>query len=422
VEGERLRRDAPRDRGHYSDPALDCAFTRDISGFVTAASNQVAQTAVLRDNPGMATNETHAIAGQTFSYDYFWDRDLSGTLQGTGGVGGLLCFTCNGEAYVPLYDHNGNVVSVVDATGASVVTFVYDAFGRTSSATGFVVDKVHFCFSTKYYDAETGLYYYGYRFYSPELGRWMNRDPIEEEGGVYLYAFCRNSPASFIDRLGMVWKITRESTNNWATAEATDSSDTFETLARTVHFDLAEISKWSNGTISTGTKPKMGCRYQIPNVYVFYTSNRTFFDIAAVVTKWQNSVKNFEKKYKAEGFKTITYFNHNQRKDFANAWDTEGIAGVFYAGHGGIGTAGLTMDASTEDMIFPDEVHPSYKLSIGYFMACDSKNQYRNVRWQDHFAIEYGAVFKGFTGDAYYFTELEGPVVQPSSQEVSNDP
>ncbi len=44
-------------------------------------------------------------------------------------------------------------------------------------------------FSTKWQDDYTGLYDYGYRWYWPEIGRWMNRDPIGEEGGENLYGF-----------------------------------------------------------------------------------------------------------------------------------------------------------------------------------------------------------------------------------------
>ena len=40
---------------------------------------------------------------------------------------------------------------------------------------------------------------YKRRFYRPDLGRWLNRDPIEEEGGENLYAFCRNSPQLYVD-------------------------------------------------------------------------------------------------------------------------------------------------------------------------------------------------------------------------------
>ena len=54
----------------------------------------------------------------------------------------------------------------------------------------------------KYFDMETGLYYYGYRFYSPALMRWLTRDPIEERGGLNLYAFCGNDAVGRFDRLG----------------------------------------------------------------------------------------------------------------------------------------------------------------------------------------------------------------------------
>jgi RHS repeat-associated protein len=57
-------------------------------------------------------------------------------------------------------------------------------------------------FSTKYFDDDTGLYYYGYRYYSPRLGRWISRDPIEERGGVNLYVFCRNCPKCYADAHG----------------------------------------------------------------------------------------------------------------------------------------------------------------------------------------------------------------------------
>jgi RHS repeat-associated protein len=79
-------------------------------------------------------------------------------------------------------------------TGEVVASYEYDAFGRTIAQSGPMADVFPFRFSTKYYDSETGLYYYGRRYYSPDLGRWLNRDPIEEEGGVNLYLAMDNSP------------------------------------------------------------------------------------------------------------------------------------------------------------------------------------------------------------------------------------
>jgi uncharacterized protein RhaS with RHS repeats len=52
---------------------------------------------------------------------------------------------------------------------------------------------------------ETGLYYYGYRYFDPLTGRWMSKDPIGEEGGLNLYGFVGNDEINTIDYLGL-WK------------------------------------------------------------------------------------------------------------------------------------------------------------------------------------------------------------------------
>ena len=53
---------------------------------------------------------------------------------------------------------------------------------------------------------KTALYYYGYRYYDPVTGRWLNRDPIQERGGINLYAFVGNDEANRWDYLGL-WEI-----------------------------------------------------------------------------------------------------------------------------------------------------------------------------------------------------------------------
>jgi RHS repeat-associated protein len=57
-------------------------------------------------------------------------------------------------------------------------------------------------FASKEWNANAGLYYFGRRYYDPMLQRWPNRDPIQEMGGLNLYAYVLNSPINFIDPLG----------------------------------------------------------------------------------------------------------------------------------------------------------------------------------------------------------------------------
>jgi RHS repeat-associated protein len=102
------------------------------------------------------------------------------------------------------YDGNGNVMALVDAaTGAESARYEYGPFGEVIRATGGMAEANPFRFSTKYQDEESGLLYYGYRFYSASVGRWPNRDPIEEWGGVNLYACVINNPISYVDTDGM---------------------------------------------------------------------------------------------------------------------------------------------------------------------------------------------------------------------------
>jgi len=110
----------------------------------------------------------------------------------------------SGKTYHPTIDANGNVIVLWDADTAEVAAYYdYDPFGKTVRATGPAAEVSPFRFSTKYQDVETGFYYYGYRYYSPGMGRWLNRDPIEEQGGLDLYAMVGNDPVNRWDYLGL---------------------------------------------------------------------------------------------------------------------------------------------------------------------------------------------------------------------------
>ncbi len=141
---------------------------------------------------------------------YAWGSDLSGSMQGAGGVGGLLFAqtldpsTQTLKPHGAVFDGNGNVVAYVDmATGAKSATYEYGAFGETIIADGPAATLFPFRFSTEFTDAETGLIDYSQRFYDPNRGRFLSRDPIEEDGGANLYGFVANSPIDSVDVLGL---------------------------------------------------------------------------------------------------------------------------------------------------------------------------------------------------------------------------
>ncbi|MBI4327681.1 MAG: RHS repeat-associated core domain-containing protein [Chloroflexi bacterium] len=143
--------------------------------------------------------------GNTVLRSYLWGKDLSGSLDGAGGVSGLVAVTdhTNGAVYFPAYDGNGNVTALVKATGQSVsARYEYGPFGELIRATGPLAEVNPFRWSTKCYDEETGLSYYGYRYYSASLGKWTSRDAAQERGGNNLYHFNFNNPVNRIDSLG----------------------------------------------------------------------------------------------------------------------------------------------------------------------------------------------------------------------------
>ncbi|MGA4645745.1 RHS repeat-associated core domain-containing protein, partial [Limisphaera sp. 4302-co] len=120
---------------------------------------------------------------------YVWGLDLSGSLDGAGGVGGLLWVRVAGGAasgtHFVCYDGNGNVWNLVSAsTGSETARYEYGPFGEPLRLSGPAARSNPFRFSTKRTEDFTGLVLYEYRAYGPTSGRWLSRDPIEEAGGL----------------------------------------------------------------------------------------------------------------------------------------------------------------------------------------------------------------------------------------------
>ena len=141
---------------------------------------------------------------------YVWGEDLSGALQDAGGVGGLLLEQNACGEYLPVYDGNGNIIAYKNEEGRIVSTYAYDPFGNVIAHAGM---GFTYKFSTKPQDELSGLYYYGYRFYQPTVGRWINRDPLRESGGHNVYFMLRNNATNRKDFVGL------EDRKKWSSKE-----------------------------------------------------------------------------------------------------------------------------------------------------------------------------------------------------------
>jgi RHS repeat-associated protein len=136
--------------------------------------------------------------------------DLSDSLEGAGGIGGLLSRTAseisNLESPSHAYYHadgNGNITCLIATNQAAVARYLYDPFGNQLAATGPLAEANLYRFSSKEWHPSSSLVYYGYRFYDPTLQRWLNRDPLLEFGGRNLFRLVKNNPVSTIDPFGL---------------------------------------------------------------------------------------------------------------------------------------------------------------------------------------------------------------------------
>ena len=131
-------------------------------------------------------------------------NQVTAQLVRDGNISGILSRTTADGAAFYGYDGNGNVTLLTDASGADVAHYRYDAWGNTLEAVGPRAGENPYRFSTKEVHAASGLIDFGYRFYSPSMGRWINRDPLGEAGGVNLYAMVGNSPVNGVDEYGLI--------------------------------------------------------------------------------------------------------------------------------------------------------------------------------------------------------------------------
>ena len=129
----------------------------------------------------------------------------------------------NGAWYGYVHNLQGDIVGILDNTGAEVVKYTYDAWGKVISVSGSKAGTLGKANPFRYrgyvYDEETQLYYLRSRYYDPEVGRWINADSViagvgGSIQGYNMFAYCFNNPVNMSDSSGH-WPQWMKNAANW---------------------------------------------------------------------------------------------------------------------------------------------------------------------------------------------------------------
>ena len=127
-------------------------------------------------------------------------------------AGSVIGLRYNGNDYFFRRNLQGDIISILNTAGQTVVSYEYDPWGNILSTSGSMAATLGadnpFRYRGYYYDNESGFYYLQSRYYDPATGRFLNADDTAYIGasgtilGYSLFAYCENNPVSYMDSTG----------------------------------------------------------------------------------------------------------------------------------------------------------------------------------------------------------------------------
>ena len=187
---------------------------------LTSASGGGKTIAYTYDMDGIRSSKT--VDGVT--YNYITQDGLVVQQSWNGNVMDFI-YDENGRPYACIYNKalyyyvlnlQGDVIGLVNTSGAYVAKYAYDAWGNVISSSGTMAETNPIRYRGYYYDTDTGMYYLQTRYYDPVVRRFINADMPELAGGdntflsMNLFAYCCNNPVMNMDEDGCLsngWKI-----------------------------------------------------------------------------------------------------------------------------------------------------------------------------------------------------------------------
>lgn len=181
----------------------------DCAGRLTSVTSPRLQAEYRYDWLGQRIEKCVSGTVNRYAYDA-WDSvaeyDGDGRLRAwyvrVPGTGEPLCMIKEGAIYFYHCDGSGSVIGMTDERGKVIQKYAYSVFGSVVSTLDRKFQQP-FAFAGQPFDAETGFYCFPYRYYAPDIGRFLSPDPLGYVDGVNPYAYVRNDPVNVVDPLGL---------------------------------------------------------------------------------------------------------------------------------------------------------------------------------------------------------------------------
>ena len=222
----------------------------------------------------------------------------------------ILMMTCwkgntpqHNEHLYFMHDAMKNVTSIFDSQQRQQAYYEYAPFGGLLTTEGDMAQENTFRFSCEYADDELGLVYYNYRHLNPADGRWINRDPIAEQGGWNLYGFVNNKSINLYDKLGLKWDSTKgiEAIN---LAKKIKNDPSYVVPAN--HACCSMIKKCAEGDCITFAAGVIRCGYLL-------SGDQAMADKLSKFNKDTFNANNVSKVLDTDGWKLIVYAKDSRR-------------------------------------------------------------------------------------------------------------
>lgn len=171
-------------------------------------------------------------------------------------LGAAVAFELNNQVVIPLHDLSGSVTTLLDTNGNKLEGYTYNAFGECTPTSPTPLSPWRF--SSKRYDTETNMQFFGRRYYDALNAVWLTQDPLGIQAGPNLYAYVKNNPLTLFDFFGLNDENRRECSKPWEPSDDNSWRQVERTCSRELYMHDTCKEFYKPGPNDTNYNPVSG--------------------------------------------------------------------------------------------------------------------------------------------------------------------